>query len=267
MTELCHSESQKGSTSQGVSQLLLIVGPPNVGKSLIFNRLTGRHVSVSNYPGTTVDISTGTSPFLPGYELRDTPGAYSLVPISEEERIAREMILSEPQAIIVQVVDAKNLRRMLPFTLELLELRRKVILVLNLMDEARRLGVSIDSTQLGEELGIPVVETVATTGEGLDRLCAVIRDGISQLPPVPPIDYPPRVRSVLREYAANVLPEGKPLPPPRKSWGPSCSTNWSWKSARSLNSNCVWRASVMRTACSRRWQVSPSPLQVHLPAC
>ncbi|RMH28226.1 MAG: ferrous iron transport protein B [Candidatus Hydrogenedentota bacterium] len=220
MTELCHSESQKGSTSQGVSQLLLIVGPPNVGKSLIFNRLTGRHVSVSNYPGTTVDISTGTSPFLPGYELRDTPGAYSLVPISEEERIAREMILSEPQAIIVQVVDAKNLRRMLPFTLELLELRRKVILVLNLMDEARRLGVSIDSTQLGEELGIPVVETVATTGEGLDRLCAVIRDGISQLPPVPPIDYPPRVRSVLREYAANVLPEGKPLPPPAQIVGP-----------------------------------------------
>jgi ferrous iron transport protein B len=180
-------------------QKILLVGPPNVGKSLIFNRLTGRSVSVSNYPGTTVEISVGHCPALPGYEIRDTPGAYSLLPITDEERVTREIIMSEPDALLVHVVDAKNLRRMLPMTLELLELGRRVVLVLNLMDEARRLGVVIDAEELSEKLGIPVVPTVATSGEGIDVLCAVIRDGVEGPPPVPLIDYPREVTEVLRQ--------------------------------------------------------------------
>jgi ferrous iron transport protein B len=194
----------------GVKQIL-IVGPPNVGKSLIFNRLTGRSVSVSNYPGTTVEISEGQCPALPGFEIRDTPGAYSLIPITDEERVAREIILQQSDAILLQVVDAKNLRRMLPFTLELLELGRHVILVLNLMDEARRLGVDIDTEELGERLGIPVVPTVATTGEGLDVLCAVIRDGLGPKPPAPPIAYPREVLEPLRR----LCPPGSAVLPAR----------------------------------------------------
>ncbi len=191
---------------------ILIVGPPNVGKSLIFNKLTGKSVSVSNYPGTTVEISVGRCPLLPGYEIRDTPGAYSLLPITDEERVAREIILEQPDALILQVVDAKNLRRMLPFTLELLELGRRLILVLNLMDEARQLGVVIDHEELGERLGVPVVPTVATTGEGLDLLCAIIRDGLGAPPPAPPIEYPREVLDVVRRVASD---RGTPLIPAR----------------------------------------------------
>ncbi|MGC8741707.1 MAG: ferrous iron transport protein B [Candidatus Sumerlaeaceae bacterium] len=190
---------------------ILIVGPPNVGKSLIFNKLTGKSVSVSNYPGTTVEVSVGQSSLLPGFEIRDTPGAYSLLPITDEERVSREMILSQPDALILHIVDAKNLRRMLPFVLELLELGRRLVLVLNLMDEARRLGVIIDHEELGERLGVPVVPTVATTGEGLDVLCAIIRDGVGPQPPVPPIEYPREVRDVLRRVAA----PGTPVNPAR----------------------------------------------------
>jgi ferrous iron transport protein B len=203
-------EAKEAKPGGGLKQIF-IVGPPNVGKSLIFNRLTGKNVSVSNYPGTTVEVSSGVSPNLPGFEIRDTPGAYSLIPITEEERVSREIILAHPDALFLHVVDAKNLRRMLPFTLELLELGRRVILVLNLMDEARRYGVVIDTEALGEALGIPVVATVATKGEGLDRLCAVIRDGVTALPPVPAIDYPPEVLQVLRQ----LVPSGTPLVPAR----------------------------------------------------
>lgn len=204
----CHPTPQQPDQppTLGTVRQVLIVGPPNVGKSLIFNRLTGKSVSVSNYPGTTVEVSTGTSPVLPGFEIRDTPGAYSLLPITDEERVAREIILSEPEALLIHVVDAKNLRRMLAFTLELLELGRRVVLVLNLMDEARRLGVTIDAAELGDRLGIPVVPTVATTGEGLDLLCAVIRDGTTSLPPLPAIDYPGEVMTLVRRAAHPGVP-------------------------------------------------------------
>ncbi|MCX7626134.1 MAG: ferrous iron transport protein B [Candidatus Sumerlaeaceae bacterium] len=204
-------DQSSGIPREAAAKRILIVGPPNVGKSLIFNRLTGSSVSVSNYPGTTVEISAGTSPMLAGCEIRDTPGAYSLLPITDEERVAREIIIGQPDAVLIHVVDAKNLRRMLPFTLELLELGRHVILVLNLMDEARRLGVVIDHDELGERLGIPVVPTVATTGEGLDVLCAVIRDGLGPQPPVPAISYP---REVLEAVRRMVRP-GVPLVPAR----------------------------------------------------
>lgn len=164
-------------TLSGVRRLI-VCGPPNVGKSLIFNRLTGRHAIVSNYPGTTVEISSGTSDRLPGYEVSDTPGAYSLLPITDEERVSRDVLIEAHDATILHIVDAKNLRRMMPMTLELLELGLQVVLVLNMMDEARQYHVHIDSNQLGELLGIPVIETVATRNEGIDDLCRIILDGI-----------------------------------------------------------------------------------------
>ena len=154
---------------------ILLVGSPNVGKSALFNRLTGQYVTVSNYPGTTVEISKGRSKVLAGRcEVVDTPGMYSLSPITDEERVACRMITSDRIQAVLHIVDAKNIQRMLGLTLQLIEAGLPVILVLNMADEARRLGIEIDVKQLGESLHIPVVETVATTGEGLGALAMEI---------------------------------------------------------------------------------------------
>lgn len=148
-----------------------IVGNPNVGKSVLFNNLTRHYVMVSNYPGTSVEVSRGTALIYDEeVEVIDTPGIYSLSPITEEERVARRILLEEELYCIIHVIDAKNLERMLPFTLQLLEARLPVILVLNMMDEAAKSGVEIDMDLLEKELGIPVVGTVSTTGKGMDVL-------------------------------------------------------------------------------------------------
>jgi len=150
---------------------IVLVGSPNVGKSVVFNRLTGAYVTVSNYPGTTVEVSRGRAHFgRVDAEVVDTPGMYSLSPITAEERVARSLLLEERPDVVVQVVDAKNLSRMLPLTLELLEAGLPVILDLNVMDEAEELGIAIDVARLERELGIPVVATVSITGRGLHDL-------------------------------------------------------------------------------------------------
>ncbi len=177
---------------------LILCGHPNVGKSLIFNYLTGRYATVSNYPGTTVEVSSGNSHHLPSFRVNDTPGAYSLLPISEEERVTRNVLLDAGGDLIVHIVDAKSLRRMLPMTLELLELGHKVVLVLNLMDEARKYGVTIDSIKLSQLLGIAVVETVATENKGLADLVQVVRDGVPESQPVQ-LDYDRPVKEFIQQ--------------------------------------------------------------------
>ncbi len=150
---------------------IAIVGAPNVGKSVIFNALTKKYVTVSNYPGTTVEMSKGRAKV--GnleYEIIDTPGMYSLSPITEEERVARKIMITENPDIVIHVIDAKNLERMLPLTLQLMEAGIQTILVLNIMDEAEKEGVSINSGLLEEELKIPVVEAVAAQGRGIENL-------------------------------------------------------------------------------------------------
>jgi ferrous iron transport protein B len=159
-----------------------IVGNPNVGKSLVFNRLTGAHAVVSNYPGTTVDVTRGKMKTDGGdIEVVDTPGMYSLLPITEEERVARSLLLAERPDVILQVADARNLERMLSFTLQLAEAGLPLVLALNMMDEAEAAGVRVDVAKLEGELGIPVVATVATVGKGIAELRARIaaygRDG------------------------------------------------------------------------------------------
>ena len=148
-----------------------IVGSPNVGKSVVFNSLTGAYVTVSNYPGTTVNVSRGKAK-IEGeeFEIVDTPGMYSLLPITEEERVARLILLAEKPEVILQVVDAKNLERMLPLTLQLIEAGLPIVLDLNMMDETEAAGIEVDVNRLEEELGIPVVATVATTGRGMETL-------------------------------------------------------------------------------------------------
>lgn len=150
---------------------IAIVGSPNVGKSVMFNNLTGRYATVSNYPGTTVEVSRGKGKIgNEEFEIIDTPGMYSFLPITEEENVAREILLRENPCAILHIVDAKNLERMLPLTLQFLEAGLSVILVLNIMDEADSSGISIDILCLEKELNIAVVATVSTTGEGLDIL-------------------------------------------------------------------------------------------------
>ena len=150
---------------------IALVGSPNVGKSVVFNSLTGSYVTVSNYPGTTVEVASGTG-VIRGQEylVIDTPGIYSLLPISAEELVTRDFLLRERPGLVVHVVDAKNLSRHLPLTLQLLEAGLKVILQLNIIDEASSLGLAIDDGWLQEHLGIPVVPTVAVSGQGMGRL-------------------------------------------------------------------------------------------------
>lgn len=148
-----------------------IVGSPNVGKSMLFNNLTGAYVTVSNYPGTTVDVARGKAK-IDGeeFEIVDTPGMYSLLPITEEERVSRLLLFEEKPEIILHVVDARNLERMLPLTLQLIEAGLPVILDLNMTDEAEAAGIKVDVSGLEDELGIPVVSTVATTSRGISDL-------------------------------------------------------------------------------------------------
>lgn len=162
---------------------IAIVGSPNVGKSVMFNNLTGSYVTVSNYPGTTVEVTRGRGK-IGGeeFEIIDTPGMYSFLPITEEERVARSIILKEAPCVILHIVDAKNLERLLSLTLQLLETGLPVILVLNIIDEARELGISIDTLHLEKELDIPVVATVSTTQEGLDILKGRIEGYVKRVP-------------------------------------------------------------------------------------
>ncbi|MGM0530718.1 MAG: ferrous iron transport protein B [Bacteroidota bacterium] len=150
---------------------IALTGQPNVGKSLLFNRLTGSKVTVSNYPGTTVAVDRGR--LIIGnerYDIWDLPGMYSLLPITEEERVAKQSILLNKPDFILHVVDARNLKRMLPLGMELSETGLRVILVVNMMDEAEKEGISIDTDKLSRETGIPVVPTVAVTGKGINQI-------------------------------------------------------------------------------------------------
>lgn len=159
---------------------LAIVGNPNVGKSVLFNRLTGKYVTVSNYPGTTVEISKGIAQFdRVKAEVMDTPGMYSLNPITEEERVARRLLVSKKPDLVLHVIDAKNIERMLPLTLQLIEAGFKTILVLNMMDEADRRGIAIDTFELQFRLGIPVIATACLHGRGIDLLRDAIHDQLS----------------------------------------------------------------------------------------
>jgi ferrous iron transport protein B len=164
----CHDGAQ---ADAGGLPLVAIVGCPNVGKSVLFNALTGAYVAVSNYPGTTVEVSRGKGR-LHGHEVGvvDTPGMYRLLPITEEERVARRILLQERPAVVVQVADAKNLERMLPMTLQLIEAGLPVVLDVNLMDEAERLGVRVDVAALERALGVPVVATALARGRGVARI-------------------------------------------------------------------------------------------------
>ena len=154
---------------------IILVGNPNVGKSVLFNSLTGAYTTVSNYPGTSVEVSRGHCD-IDGerYEVLDTPGMYALLPITEEERVARTILLDEDPRVVVHVLAARNIERMLPMTLQLIEAGLPVLLVVNILDEAESVGMSIDIPLLQEKLGIPVVGAALGRRRGLAEIRAAI---------------------------------------------------------------------------------------------
>ncbi|UCH36564.1 MAG: ferrous iron transport protein B [Armatimonadota bacterium] len=202
----CHAPTAKG-VADGTAKVVL-AGSPNVGKSVVFNRLTGAYATVSNYPGTTVEVSRGRGRIAGvDVEVVDTPGMYSLSPITAEEIVARSLLIHQRPDVVVQVSDAKNLRRMLPLTLELLEAGLPLVLDLNVMDEAEELGIAIDTERLERELGVPVVATVSTTGRGTGALRERIGERIARqncetVGPPAQVEYGPDLDAAVAQIAA-----------------------------------------------------------------
>ncbi|OGN98258.1 MAG: ferrous iron transporter B [Chloroflexi bacterium RBG_13_51_36] len=148
---------------------ILLVGNPNVGKSALFSRLTGTHIIASNYPGTTVGFTKGYLKLgQEQAEVIDVPGSYTLEPSSRAEEVTVEMLREGD--VVINVVDATNLERNLNLTLQLLERQTPVIVALNLWDDTRHRGISIDVAKLEELLGVPVVPTAGITGQGIREL-------------------------------------------------------------------------------------------------
>ena len=188
---------------------ILLIGNPNVGKSVIFGGLTKRYVVVSNYPGTTVDVSKGHLELPDGRrELLDLPGVNNLIPQSEDERVTRDVLLTEDVESILLVADAKNLRRGLLIAISLAEMGLPFGFALNMMDEAMARGIRIDRAGLVGELGVPVFFTVATRGKGLSRIRKNLADGTRRPELTVPYDRPIEVA------IEQVLPH---LPPARIS--------------------------------------------------
>lgn len=159
-----HGTGAAAFLEQGKTRLVL-VGNPNVGKSMFFNYLTGLYVDVSNFPGTTVEVSHGDHP---KYAVYDTPGIYGVSSFNDEERVARDIILEGD--LILNVVDAVHLERDLFLTLQLIDMGKKMIVCLNMMDEAKSRGLAINVQELSARLGVPVLPTTAIHKTGFDRM-------------------------------------------------------------------------------------------------
>lgn len=183
---------------------IILLGNPNVGKSVIFNFLTGKYVVVSNYPGTTVEVSHGATKHRgKNFTVVDTPGVNSLLPSSEDEIVTRDILLSEKNPLLIQVADAKNLRRGLLISSQLAEMGLGFVLVLNMQDEARERGIKIDYKRLSSMLGIKVIPAIATEKRNLDEIPESLKDiRNAHLP----ISYPPVLEEAIGKIAA-LLPE------------------------------------------------------------
>jgi ferrous iron transport protein B len=166
--------------------LVAVAGSPNAGKSALFNALTGARQKVGNYPGVTVERHSGRLTLADGrpVEMVDLPGAYSLDPASPDEAVTRDVLLGKqkgertPDALVI-VLDASNLDNHLRFALQLIELGLPTVIALNMVDLAKRDGLELDSKRLSDELGVPVIETVAVRRRGIKELQAAVDDMLS----------------------------------------------------------------------------------------
>ncbi|MFW5946811.1 MAG: FeoB small GTPase domain-containing protein [Candidatus Natronoplasma sp.] len=156
---------------------LLLMGHPNVGKSVLFNRLTGASVSESNYPGTTVDYTEGYMQ-LEGEEVKliDVPGTFSLEPKDKAEEVAVKMLKENEDSIVICVIDSTKIERGLYLALEIIERGYPVVIALNMWDVAKDKDIKIDLDRLRELLGVPVIPTIAVSGWGVKELVSKIKE-------------------------------------------------------------------------------------------
>ena len=188
------------------ARTVILVGNPNVGKSVLFGALTGRYVTVSNYPGTTVEVTRGSAT-IEGqpWHVMDTPGTNNLLPMSEDEQVTRDILLSERGYVALQVCDAKNLRRGLLVSLQLAEAGIPFALALNMADEAASRGFAIDAERLSRELGVDVVPTVAVQRQGVPALQARLSSARASAVRV---RYDPHIVAAIAEVEALMPPGG-----------------------------------------------------------
>ncbi|KUH34783.1 iron transporter FeoB [Thermococcus celericrescens] len=169
--------------------VIALIGNPNVGKTTIFNALTGLKQHVGNWPGVTVEKKEGEFEYLGGkFHVIDLPGVYALTAYSLDEKIARDFIVREKPDLVVDIIDASNLQRNLYLTLQLLEIGANVLVVLNKMDLAEEKGIKIDPKELERALGVPVVPMVASKGKGIEELKKAITESLGRKPK--PLRYP-----------------------------------------------------------------------------
>jgi len=190
----CHPSPP--SRTKSANGNIALVGQPNVGKSVIFQRLTGQHVAIANYPGTTVEVARGKARWFADSDLVDTPGLITFPPHTEDEQVTERLLFQEPLRAILQVGDAKNLRRTLLLAVQIAEMGLPMVLALNMMDEAEARGVSIDVNLLTNHLALPVVTTTATRGLGIDQIIEHLQQAS---PPQFRMTYAPEIEGCLAE--------------------------------------------------------------------
>ncbi|UCH10416.1 MAG: 50S ribosome-binding GTPase, partial [Fidelibacterota bacterium] len=237
-----HSSPHDTTVAEASRNTIALVGNPNVGKSVVFGYLTGSYVNVSNYPGTTVEVTQGRltgernprqrgagwrhssrathqeshqgkgrlhDEDSPGrqhgyrrrhgdWEVIDTPGVNNFIPTSEDEVVTRNILMNETPSRIIQIADAKNIRRGLLLSLQLSEMGLPYTLCLNMTDEARDRGIQVDSAALSETLGVPVIDTIATQKVGLEEARRITL-GNGATPRSIPIEYPAPIREAIEE--------------------------------------------------------------------
>lgn len=183
-----------------MSTAIALAGNPNSGKTTLFNELTGARQHVGNYPGVTVEKKQGTCVSSVGaFEVVDLPGTYSLTAYSLEEVVARDFLINEAPAMIVNIVDASNLERNLYLSLQFMEMGVPVCVALNMMDVAKKRGIDIDIDKLSQLLGVPVVPTVARTGKGKKELLKTVLASKNKKPAPLKISYGADIDSALDE--------------------------------------------------------------------
>jgi ferrous iron transport protein B len=191
------------------ARTVILVGNPNVGKSVLFGALTGKYVTVSNYPGTTVEVTRGSAT-IEGHpwHVMDTPGTNNLLPMSEDEQVTRDILLSERGYVALQVCDAKNLRRGLLMSVQLAEAEVPFALALNMADEAASRGIVVDAARLAGELGVDVVPTVAVQRQGV----AALQSRLAEARPSPfRVRYDAAIEAALAEVEP-LMPRGAVAP-------------------------------------------------------
>lgn len=196
--------------------VVALAGNPNTGKSTVFNALTGLRQHTGNWPGKTVARAEGAFEYdAKRYKIVDLPGTYSLLSTSLDEEIARDFILFGQPDVTVIVADASRLERNLNLVLQVLEITDRAVLCLNLMDEVKRHGLTVDERQLSRDLGVPVIPAAARSGQGLPELLQAIADvasGRIVCRPYRLVSEPPALKNAINELVAKLKAAHPDLP-------------------------------------------------------